>query len=301
MLNWNYFKMKIDLLITMASWEERFLLGFKRNADKYSFKRCIMYYYEDYAERTKENRSKMKKTCDEQNINIDSHNLKNPKDSWIKIFTTLNQVDFEGVSVLIDITTMPREIIWIIFDLLDTIKVKFDYVYYRPEKYSDKWLSRDPGRPRIVYKLSGIAKIGLPTKMLIITGFDLDRVKQLINFFEPKLTLLGIQTGSQFYNERLNAEKHKEEFSKKEDIKMFDVDSYSEDHGYKQIKSMIQNHTEDSNMLMSSLGPKISAVSLYKVHKSFPNTGLTYAPSREYNIDYSKGLKDEIFSTLEEL
>jgi len=46
------------------------------------------------------------------------------------------------------------------------------------------WLSRDPGKPRFVFKMSGLTKLGQPTALVILTGFDVQRTEQLIRFFE---------------------------------------------------------------------------------------------------------------------
>jgi hypothetical protein len=54
---------------------------------------------------------------------------------------------------------MPRENIWTLFFwLLDMQKARTQYVYHRALGYGD-WLSRDPQRPRLVYKLSGLARL----------------------------------------------------------------------------------------------------------------------------------------------
>ena len=46
---------------------------------------------------------------------------------------------------------------------------------------------------------------------------------------------------------------------------------------------------------MSSLGPKLSAVALYQIHKLHPSTALAYAPSQEYNREYSTGLGETFY------
>ncbi len=53
----------------------------------------------------------------------------------------------------------------------------------------------------IVIVMTGQTKLGLPTALLIITGFDLQRTGQLVQYFEPKKTILAIQTGEQYQND----------------------------------------------------------------------------------------------------
>jgi len=49
---------------------------------------------------------------------------------------------------------------------------------------------------------------------------------------------------------------------------------------------------------MASLGPKLSAVALYRLHKKYPQTGLVYAPAKEFNPQYSYGITESIIGEL---
>ena len=51
-------------------------------------------------------------------------------------------------------------------------------------------------------------------------------------------------------------------------------------------------------MIMSSLGPKPSAVALYKVCRKIPQVALVYAPSKEFNKEYSYGIGRKIVGKL---
>lgn len=284
-------------LISVASWEERFLLGFERLNEK-PFDQVIMFYYKEYMDRTASNRARIQAICKGENISLVPLSFADQQESWKTIYTTLQAVNPSSSKFTVDLTTMPRETIWAVFDLVENLGGKADYVYHRPERYHDKWLSRDPGKPRLAYKLAGLSQFGLPTKLLILTGYDADRVKQLMAFFEPNETLLGIQIGEQFDNRHLNEEKHKDEFNKRAGVVYFDVDAYSEDHGQTIIREIILPHVGLSNLVMSSLGPKLTAVALYKLHKEFPETALAYAPSNEFNPNYSKGIGASIIGEL---
>jgi hypothetical protein len=113
----------------------------------------------------------------------------------------------------------------------------------------------------------------------------------MIRFFEPQYTFLGLQGGDQLSNQELNVSKYKNEFEKRErTIELFDIDSYESDHGFDAIKRILSTNIDNSNIVMGSLGPKLSAISLYKLHKIYPQTSLAYAPSNEYNRRYSYGI-----------
>ena len=44
--------MKNDLLITFASWEDRFRLGFDRDLENGGFQKALVFYFDGFAERT---------------------------------------------------------------------------------------------------------------------------------------------------------------------------------------------------------------------------------------------------------
>ncbi len=285
-----------NILITVASWEERFQLGYERLIEESTPEKTVVYYLKEYAHRTEENRLRVKELSESKGIELVEHELTfdDPAQSWTVLFDTLKALEIDGKQITVDITTMPRETIWTVLDLLEGARDSIlNFAYHKPGHYSEEWLSRDPARPRMVYKLSGIARLGAPTRLLILAGFDLDRIRQMIEFFEPELSLLGIQAGDQFDNRRF-IEKHKEEFGHRPGTSIFEIDAYSEDQGFQIIEEHIRPHLQDSNMVMSSLGPKPSAIALFRIHKLHSGTGLVYAPSREFNPDYSSGIGETL-------
>jgi hypothetical protein len=279
-------------MFTVGSWERRFLEGFERSVQEFKPGNVIMYHYQEYDKWSARNRKEAVKLCKRNGISIQEYALsfKDPPTSWHTLYTTIMTLDVKNKAVLVDITTMPRETIWTTFDLLEGQSAKVQYTYYEPKRYNKRWLSKDPGEPRLVYKLSGEPKMNLPTKMLILTGYDVDRVRNLIQFFEPQRTFLGVQTGNQLANQALNVKKTEKAFSGEQAVELFGVDAYSDDHGFEAIKNKLEPHFHDSNTIMSSLGPKLSAVALYRLYKLYPQASLAYAPSNAFNRRYSFGL-----------
>lgn len=284
------------LFVTMASWEERFLLGSRKMLANLKPRRAIMYFAEEYEDWSQENRFQFEACCQEHRIVCESRRLSilSPASTWRKIKDDLTSQIVVSTEVTVDITTMPRDVIWTAFSFLHEMRCIVNYVYHRPGRYSTDWLSRDPDLPRLVYKLSGEGQFGRPTTLLIVTGFDVRRTEQLIRFFEPKVTLMGLQTGSQFANESMNAAIHSRLTREDGSMMRFNVDAYASDCGQKQIEDALADYHQNSNVVVSSLGPKPSAIALYRIYKKWPQIALCYAPSREYNLNYSSGLGDSL-------
>jgi hypothetical protein len=250
-----------------------------------------MYYYSEYADQTSENRQRVADLCESNQIHLEQQPLSfaQPIQSWKIVYETIMQLEPSNKSITLHITTMPRETIWTILNLLDGQCKNINYIYHSPESYGADWLSRDPDKPRLVYKLAGIARLGAPTKLLVLTGYDVERVQQLVDFFEPERVFLGVQLGDQLENKSRNVDKH-QWFRREPGLEWFDVDAYGQDHGMASIEEKVGPYFETGNVVMSSLGPKLSAIALYRVHKKYAHTALAYAPSREFNPKYSHGI-----------
>jgi hypothetical protein len=283
-------------LIIFASWEPRFWLGFNRLLDEEHPSRILMLFYEEFAGQTQDVRSNVQNLAASRMIELSTVKLayENPIEAWKLLYAATSIESFSMSKILVDITTMPREIIWTLFSLTETKVDKILWAYHRPSSYSTTWLSRDPSRPRIVAKMGGIAKIGAPNILVLVSGFDAERTKQLILFFEPDEVHIGIQTGTQFNNQTMNAQKHNDEFCTDSEIHVFDVDAYADDQGFTTVANVIMPRLAETNVLLASLGPKLSAVSLYRIHKEYPSVGLVYAPLREFNPEYSSGISNTI-------
>ena len=197
-------------LITIASSEDRFRLGTERLIrQSYPPTAILMFYYREYGKRSLNNRNWVKTLCAAQSIRIHEVEVSfDPLDAWLKYTSTLRSYEFRTNEVVLDFTTAPREAIWTLIYLITRAGVGVSYVYHTPEAYNPDCLSRDPGEPRFMFKMSGLQDIRKPTILIVMTGFDPDRTEQLVTFYEPKLTLLGIQTGQQYENTKLNIERH---------------------------------------------------------------------------------------------
>jgi hypothetical protein len=283
------------LIITFASWEQRFLEGFKRDLDACHPTRAIMYYLDGFAKMTAPNRAEVAVVCKARGVALIDARLRvnDSAENWKALRDGMTAEARPGQSVVVDFSTMPRETIWTLFWLLDMLKARTQYVYHRATGYGD-WLSRDPQRPRLVYKLSGLAKLSARTALVILAGYDVDRVQQLVRFYEPESTIIAQQEGTE--SQRLK--RLTDEFDADSTIQWLKVDAFSPDHGEAVILEHINPYLESHNIIMSSLGPKLSAVALYRIQREHREVALAYAPSRDFNEAYSSGIGEAIAGVL---
>lgn len=281
-----------DSLITFASWEDRFRIGFKRNLKKAGVRKALVFYFDSYADRTQVNRQKVAKVCEAECIEYmeEKLDIDKPADNWRIVLDSIEEFISDCQSILIDISTMPREIIWYILWLVGQSPIDTRYIYHSPQDYASDWLSQDPRAPRLVYKLSGIALPSAKTALLVTVGFDLQRVKRLINWYEPNKLMIGIQITSLFERNDPTMMEYRKTLEKEYDCEIFELDAFAKDRGMTAIQGVLEQLDSSYNIIMSSLGPKLTAITLYQLQRQNDRIGLVYAPSNQYNPDYSIGI-----------
>ena len=283
-----------DLLIIFASWEDRFRIGFDRDLKKVGIQKALVFFFGSYADRTKENRRVVEEVCKEKCIEYIPAKLDidQPANNWRTVLGYIEKVIAECPNILIDISTMPREIIWYVLWMVEQSQRVARYVYHSPQEYGGEWLSRDPRAPRFVYKLSGIAMPSAKTALLVTVGFDPSRADRLVSCYEPSKLLIGIQSSSAFQrNDEVMAGYHAK-YEKEYDCRIFELDAYADDRGMAAIQEVLKPLEASYNLLTSSLGPKLTAISLYKINRLDQKVGLVYAPANQFNPDYSSGIGD---------
>jgi hypothetical protein len=284
-------------LIAVLGWEDRFSMGIEADLNNHSCKSLLLLRYQECVDITNISRKKIEKICLEKKVELRYLDItdNDPVAKWKILEKYFSDIKNIGESILLDISTMPRETIWSILFFITPLKISVDYIYYTPLQYNKNWLSREPGKPRLLFKHSGISILGKPTALIILTGFEIERAKQLVYFFEPKFTLLGFQEGKQFDNDKRNIEIHEliKGFTETQD---FYLNAYSDDNGLSMIKSQIESLKPNFNIIITSLGPKPTAVSIYKTFLGNPEIALAYVPAKEFNTEYSTGIDKTIFN-----
>lgn len=282
---------RVDAVVSVAGWEERFVRGLTDDLSSFGPDEVVMLIFAEFREMTAANREMVHRVAMERGCRWEEVILRRePKETWTALRAYFTGETWARRNVLLDITTMPRETIWWTIGALLENGCKISFVYHQASSYSQEWLTRDTGEPRLLYQYSGIAKLGKPTCLLLLNGFDSDRVLQIIQYFEPALILLGIQAGTQFGNEEKNAGPGDLIRQQMRAVKTFIVDAYAPDWGYAEILQAVLPHLEGFNVVAASLGPKTSAIALFRLVQKYPEIALAYAPSREFNVEYSKGI-----------
>lgn len=257
------------------------------------------FYVDQYSEWSARQREELRQFANSRGIPLAQVELEfaTPAQVWLRsIVPTIESIS-ANAEVLVDVSTMPREIIWQIFWLLGRKRLPINYVYHRPKGYGD-WLSRDPGKPRLAFKMSGLSKFEFRTALVVLAGYDVDRVKHLISTFEPAVTLLGLQKDSVDPQNPSRMRKQREAFEKDSGVHVFEVDAYASDRGFDAVRNAITPFSADHNIILTSMGPKLSAIALFSMHWQDESLGLVYLPANEFNREYSHGIGESVYGRI---
>ena len=286
-------------LLAFASWEDRFSLGVLKDLNNHPCDQIVVFFFSTYADRTLDSRDTVRTECHSRDVKYDEIELDPtlPHGNLRVIHAAINRFRADA-PIVVDISTMPREVIWYIFWISEERPTPLRYCYHSPRTYSDDWLSRDPGRPRLVHKLSGIALPQARTALLVAVGYDIQRVSQLIRFFEPSKLLIALQGDSPFPANDDFMRRYVDELRVSDTCTTFPIDAFGDDHGYRSFYDKLNGVVDDHNVILSSLGPKLTAISLYLIRRQWPQVGLVYAPASEFNTEYSRGIGKSFQGTL---
>jgi len=293
--------MKIDTLITVLGWEDRFLKGTAIILKKYDIASMILISFTDYLSMNnmKENKSKIEKKATELNIEIKYIKLTyaDSVNNWktLGAFFEKNEI---GNDILINTTTFPRETIWTLLFFLKSSVNKVNYIYFKPGKYSDDWLTKNHKNPRLLFKHSGIFNLDQKLVLFIITGYDPNRMNSIIEYYEPDKIIIFNQNGKQFNNKIRN---NIVNIDNSLDFEKVEINNYDVEIATMEIRNKIIEYS-DYNIIIASQGPKLSALSTYKNFlMSDSRIALAYVPVRDFNSEYSSGFNPNYIKGILEL
>lgn len=279
------------ILIAPAGWEDRYLKGVLIDIEQFHPTLILIPYSEGYQARTLQSRESIRLHAQKQGIAYEEVAIDycNAVRLYQSLWSFILKFMEKAVAVRFNATTTPRDAIWNILHFLCIYKTPTEFSYFRPLSYGD-YLSRDAQAPRLALKRSGISFPDRPTCVLALDGFDAERRAQLRNRYEPKIMLVGRQTGDQLGNTVRNASNLLEH---SDGEIHFDFDCYdTSDESVSSLEKCLAEFVDEYNVIASSLGPKPSALTLFNLNRKNPDIGLVYIPASDYSETYSSGLDE---------
>ncbi|WP_319482932.1 hypothetical protein [uncultured Draconibacterium sp.] len=279
-------------LFSVLGWEQRFIEGTNYILENNEINCIHLICFSDYfhMKNMKENQQIIKEKAKEKNIQVEILELEydNSVNNWLKLDGFFKTRKFQDV--LLNATTFPRETIWTLLFFLRRSALRVSYIYYKPVSYdkNEGGLTRNHKSPRLLFKHSGVFDLDKDLVIFVITGFDHNRMDLLIDHYEPTKVVYLSQKGEQFENMKRNSGIAPKTAYENIDIENIEIDSYNISETYETLNSLINAHA-DYNIIITSQGPKTSAISTYLAYLDNSNVALAYVPAREFSGEYSFG------------
>jgi len=286
------------ILIIFASWEERSFLGFKRYLEiNAGLRKVYLLVFNQSVHKHKINEyiDNIDKSCNNKNVECEHISIPHINvDKWYQLDSFVKNINYE-FNIDIDITTMPRNIIWMLMFFLKQKHENITVIYHKPEDYSNAWLSKDPGVPQLLFKHSGVIEFEKPITLFVLAGYDENRVTQVVNYYEPDNLIIGECNSRQDSANKDGISGYKYGLM---DYTLFEINQYDNNWGYKTIKYIIDKYSKESNLIVTSLGPKTGAISVYQCFMENPQIALSYVPCKEFNEHYSVGIGETLIKEI---
>ncbi len=288
--------MESNVIIVCPSWEDRSFLGFQQDCNEIKADKVIALRKERPINELEISDciDKITTFCTQQAIAYKELIWKDdPIENNVLLKSCMEELESDRV-VHIDITTMPRDMIWTLLFFLNQCPNQVIIRYYQPKSYHETWLSKEPYSPRLLLKHSGIIELGKPQCVVIVTGFDEERTRQIVSKFEPQKVILCVQKGEQYDNIQRNEASRHESICRSvgvTDVSLVEMDCYETDFGENAIDKILSS-LSNYNVIIASFGPKPSAIGVYKAYQRHTEVALCYVPCKDYNKDYCHGIGD---------
>lgn len=288
-----------DIFIFAASFEERGATIANRLDKNYKCKNCIVYYNEDnqYYE---ENLNTIKEQMTSRTLNPIKEIKGNHRDTKIKYSSMIELAEYcrqnKGQSVtnvVIDITGFTKIDLIVLLDFLtayvDDLNVKLLYV--SPEEHGD-WLSKGHSTICNIPGFCGNHDVLKKTALIVLSGFEKERAKNLIEEYEPHEVYLGFSSPGVQPEFELKNKELQSELLNYPNVTSFDFSAKEMSTCYESIRRLVDEIIDDYNIVIAPLCTKLSAVACFKVAKDYPDIQLVYCFPQEYNyVSYSYGSK----------
>ncbi|GAB6009535.1 hypothetical protein [Dysgonomonas reticulitermitis] len=200
----------------------------------------------------------------------------------------------DKLEVIVDITAFTRETLLILLRVL-TIPYIIEHtniklVYMPAQSYQKDWMTKGVREIRPVLGYSGLLSPSKPSLLVMLTGFEEERMRTVIDIYEPSHILLGKPCKESSINQELFAiseMKYEELKSEYEHLIIDDGFTFScQDIGKtKSIILDIYNKYNNYNIIVVPLNNKISTLGVAFAALKEEGIQICYPSANQYNIE----------------
>lgn len=214
-------------------------------------------------------------------------------DSIFELIKKLKMLHLENI--VVDISTFTHEVLLILIRALYISKNEFEkilFLYNGAEKYSE-WLSKGCKDIRNVIGYPGYWNPSYKYHLIVLSGFEKERIAGLVEMLEPDSLSLGVCSDSTNDNHNNKILEYRETFDEwarnLQVIKKYEKFDFSCIYIEETIRNIEKIITSDSKMnyILAPLNTKLSTVAAGIVALRNEAVQLCYSIPEAYNIEYA--------------
>jgi hypothetical protein len=328
-----------DVFLTCASFEQRSEFVAKSMLNNYWAKRGIVYLNREFQKEghTPEHVNNIVASVTKHVDGFGGLTIGSWEDE-LEQFKTLrdviapNGVRYEKMRITVDITTFNREALLATLTILRWAypNALLRLVYVSPEEYNPNgrllltkegvntqtassedsikisqylWLSRGFRKMRNAIGFPGVQRPHLPSMLIMLPGYEVERALTVVDNLEPSRVLLGKATDSTrdiFYERGFEAKSQMLSlFEGRQPVREFDFSTKQVLTTFQTLKNLIDENCGSYNIFLFSMSTKPSVLATFLAAEQYPEIQLTCNIPGEYNVDdYSKGVHEISFFDL---
>lgn len=288
---------KIDLFICASGFESR-STSFALLLDAARIKDAIIFHQQENYSTSERNRDVIKEHL--PNLHIIEFPKNKPFDAFeIFIQNIDNYIQQtsaeEKQEIVVDITAFTRETLLILLRALTmpfiVERAKIKLIYMPAQSYQEEWMTKGVREIRPILGFSGLLSPSKPSLLVMLTGFEEERMRTVIDIFEPSHILLGKPCRESSINEALFAiseRKYSELKSEYEHLLIDEGFTFSCQDIQKTkdvILDIYNRYSSNCNIIIAPLNNKISTLGVAFAALKEEGIQICYPSANQYNIE----------------
>jgi hypothetical protein len=276
------------VLITVASWEERFALGLERSLSNEPFSNVMCLASMRYAEETTTHRKMARRHSVDSGVAFAEllFDFEDQVECYHQMVALAKDERLVTADrIVLDVSTAPRTLVWVLLGALAPANREVIIRYSQAGVYG-AWQTTEEGEPRLIINRSGIMYPDKPTCLVMLCGPEISRAEKMFNRFEPRKTMVLRDPRAANYGviKRLPVEYG----GAVEEIEFDNTDVSKANLA--RLVDVVQPQIETHNVVAASLGPKMGAILLFELSEQYEQVGLSYVISGQHNLSSTSGI-----------
>lgn len=289
---------KIDCMLVCASYEDR-CLSVNENFEGSHIASICLLYFSKYEHLSRAYIDKYKAKFNVQTYELDISRPTTTADALIDYFSAVLST-VNSPNVVVDISTFTRESLLIVLRYLQLNKDKLGdvYIFYRVAEASAQ-LSEEVVQIRSVLGYMGDIISERPLHLILLSGFEYERAKEIIDNIEPDFISVGY--GDKDKSISPSSYERNKEFTDKllgyyapELVNVFCHSLKDPNEVRVDLKKIIDGR-KGCNVVLAPLNNKLSTVGAGLAAIDNPSVQVCYAEVGSYNESAYSNCKDDCF------